>query len=90
MKKPKLIYIEWYDAMVNLSSWITQEEAIEWAENGEGLVKQVGWVIKETKSYILIASRLGQINSTSLDLGGVFKIPTKWVKKKIPISSSYL
>lgn len=59
MKKPKLIYIEWYDAMVNLSSWITQEEAIEWAENGEGLVKQVGWVIKETKSYILIASRLG-------------------------------
>ena len=77
-----LIYIEWFDAMSNLSSWMSEDDAIEWAENGEGLVKQVGWVIKETKSYILIAGRLGKINSDSLDLGGLFKIPTKWVKKK--------
>lgn len=82
-----LIYIEWADAMANLSTWIDVEDAIEWAENGEGLVRQVGWVIKETQNYLLIADRLGQINSTVPDLGGVFKIPIKWVKKRITISS---
>ena len=82
-----LIYIEWSDAMANISSWMTEEDAIEWAENGEGLVKQVGWLIKEGESYLLIAGRLGQINLGSPDIGGVFKIPTKWVKKKTVISS---
>ena len=85
--KYKLMYIEWQDAMSNISSWITEEDAIEWAKNGEGLVKQVGWIIKETKSYILIAGRLGQINMGAQDLGGVFKIPTKWIIKKELITS---
>ena len=82
-----LVYIEWCDAMANISHWMNEDDAIEWAENGEGLVKQVGWMIKETKSYRLIAGRLGQINSDSLDLGSLFKIPTQWVKKKQIISS---
>jgi len=84
-----LIYLDWCDAMANISSWTTEDDAIEWAENGEGLVKQVGWLIKETKNYLLIADRLGHINSGSTDLGGVFKIPTRWVKKRETISLSF-
>lgn len=37
-----LVYLEWYDAMSHLSTWVDQEDAIEWAEGSEGLVKQVG------------------------------------------------
>ena len=86
----KLVYIEWLDAMSNLSTWIDEQDAVEWSESSEGLVKQVGWLIKEDKNCVLLADRLGQINTGSPDLGGVFKIPSKWVKKKVVISSSQI
>ena len=84
----ELYYIEWHDAMANIQTWSTEDEAVEWAETSEGLVRHVGWLIKETKHYLLIAGRIGEINTDFPELGGVFKIPHKWVRKKVNISKA--
>ena len=80
------VYIEWIDAMAHDDVWIDEEDAVKWAEGDEGLVKQVGWIIKETSDYILLASRLGEINRDTPDFGGVFKIPTKWMRVREELS----
>jgi len=58
----QLYYIEWIDAMAYLPTWCNKNEIIEWANNNEGLVQHVGWIIEENKNYILISSRIGTIN----------------------------
>lgn len=86
----KLYYIEWMDAMAYLATWGDKEEITDWARSNEGLVKQVGWIIEENDNYILLASRIGLINTDEPDFGSVFKIPSRWVKKKKEITSSSL
>jgi len=82
-----LYYIEWEDATESETVWQSEKDAIEWAESStRGLVLQVGWIIKETEEYLLIAGSVGAISAEDVqDLGQVFKIPTKWVKKKVKI-----
>ncbi len=86
----ELVYIEWRDAMVKLSTWSSIEDCIEWADSSEGLVKEIGWIINETDSYLLLASRTGEINQDEPDLGGVFKIPKGCIVKRsgLKITSS--
>ena len=86
----KLYYIEWMDAMAYLPTWGDREEITEWANSNEGLVKQVGWIIEENENYILLSSRIGIINSDEPDFGSVFKIPSRWIKKRkeIDVTSS--
>ena len=48
----QLYYIEWIDAMAYLPTWCNKNEIIEWANNNEGLVQHVGWIIEENKNYI--------------------------------------
>lgn len=86
-KKAKLIYIEWEDATANIASaWHSEENAISWAEREQALIKQSGWLIKETEKYILLAARQFY-NGVSIDYGDVFKIPNGWVRKRINLSS---
>lgn len=82
-----IVYIEWCDAMAYLDTWTSTDDAIEWSKSNEGMVKQVGYLISKDKDHILLASRIGFINTDEPELGGVFKIPTKWVKKIITIAS---
>jgi hypothetical protein len=78
----KLYYIEWLDAMAYLPTWADKNTITDWASQSEGLIKHVGWIIEENENYILLASRIGIINSDEPEYGSVFKIPTRWVKHK--------
>lgn len=83
----KLIYIEWADTTspMNGKSWWYEDEAIQWAEEQDYWVCQTGFVIKETKKYLLLA---GHYNITYADgetiesLGQIIRIPKTWIRKR--------
>ncbi|HTA26186.1 MAG TPA: hypothetical protein VK809_00235 [Bacteroidia bacterium] len=80
------IYIEWCDAMSNNDSWETQDQIIAWADTENWVIRQVGFIIKETKEYILLASKYNP-QDTQIRVDGCIKIPKTWVRKRKAISS---
>lgn len=87
--KNKLIYLEWEDAC-SLHEWRHESQLLDWANNTEYMVKQVGWLIKETKRFIFIASRFSPGNTYQEiyedQYGMLQKIPKTWVRKRINLS----
>jgi len=82
----ELVYLEWCDAMINNEAWLTNEEVMDWADNDNWIVSQVGWILKETEEYIILASKSSKENKDSQELfGSVFKLPTTWIRKRIAI-----
>lgn len=77
-QKGKLIYIEWGDAISN-TGWMSKEEAIQWGKEQLWIVKNVGWVLDETKDYLLLAAKY---SDGCGDYGLVHKIPKTWIKKR--------
>jgi len=86
----ELIYIEWCDAMVNQSSWLGIDEAIQWSETNNWIVSEVGFVLKETDEYILIANKKNLYDPDNIEVGGVMKIPTTWIKKRVNLTNYVL
>lgn len=78
----KAVYIEWCDAITNENSWLSKSEAIEWAESKNWIVKHLGFIVKETDEYILIAGEIGGMTSEDPLLGNVTKIPKTWIKSR--------
>ncbi len=82
-----LVYIEWCDAMINTNSWLSIEEAVEWAENKHWIVSEVGFLLKETKEYILLSNKKNLYDKDNTEVGGIIKIPTTWIKKRIDLTA---
>lgn len=80
-QKYPLIYIEWCDAYGN-SAWFTEKEAIAWGEGDDWVNKQVGWLLKETKEYMVIASRW---QNAQEQWGHLQKIPKTWIRERITL-----
>ena len=85
--KFKIIYIEWCDAMVNSNSWMNFKEAKKWSETENWVVSEVGFLLKETKEYILIANKKSSYNEYNPEVGGIMKIPTTWIRKRINLTN---
>ena len=82
--KPKLVYIEWADATSPVETWWSLERAVEWAEEDSFWIESIGWVLKETNKYILLAA-----NQSTTDTGckiveycNFLKIPKTWIRKR--------
>jgi len=74
-----LVLIEWIDAS-SRASWVDLKEIIEWAETADEdfRVHEVGWLIRETKDYILLCPQIGKDDV----LGNSMKIPKgAWLRK---------
>lgn len=84
MSDQKLIYIQWCDAISNQQPWLSEDEAIEWADNNNWVNEQVGWVIKETEKYLLLAGERNLYVSES-HYGHILKIPTTWILKRVEL-----
>jgi hypothetical protein len=78
----EIIYIEWCDAMSSTEAWTSESDAIEWAESNDWVNKQVGFVVKETDKFLLLAGEIGNIESSEPQLGQLIKIPTTWILKR--------
>lgn len=79
MKIGPLVYVEWVDASSN-SGWFTYDQAEKWIEQPNWLVKQVGWIIRETKRHLILAGRL-EVDDCEL-IGQLQKIPKTWIIKR--------
>lgn len=77
--KNKIYYIKWCDATSNIVPWWTKDEAITWADNELWQVEIVGWLLKKTNKYILIASKKSIDSDNETQYGQLFKIPTTWI-----------
>lgn len=80
--KPKLVYIEWNDAIYN-ANWFTTEQVQDWAKISKFLIKEVGWLIEENKDFIVLGcGRKEEDDFTTEQWVGLHKIPKGWIKIK--------
>ena len=70
------VEIEWVDAYEMESGWHTIEEA---EKATPPTVFSLGYVVKETKEFIIIAGDKGRKGDS--DCGRVQVIPRNWIKK---------
>lgn len=66
-----MVYMEWIDIVATDSGWHTVEELNIWLETETDTVKQVGFIYKETKSYIVLIDSF----ITTDHVGAAIKIP---------------
>jgi hypothetical protein len=77
----KLIYLEWEDAS-GLNVWMDADE-VETYSRGHFLVRQVGFVLKETPRYLLIAGQwIPEDDFHDEKFGDVTRIPKTWVRTR--------
>lgn len=74
----KFLKITWRDAEDFGSTWSEEEEAIEFAGQ-DCLVESYGFLIKQTKLYILLAADRTLSGNKPGELGRLCKIPRKMV-----------
>lgn len=80
-----LVYIEWCDAITNHESWISEDEALKWAESERWVNKHVGFLIKETDEYLLLAGEIGGTDNDK-NYGHVTKIPKTWIRQRTELN----
>lgn len=84
-QEKQAIYIEWCDSTHDAGDWKTAEECEEWARNSLWTVRQVGFIIEENDSYLVLAARVGCEGDESIEpvYGQLQKIPKTWILKRI-------
>lgn len=82
----KLVYLEWCDATSN-AGWFDKDELEAWSEQTTWIIKEAGWLIKETKKYLVFANGWkpddGWVDEKYV---GVHKIPKTWVLNRKDLS----
>lgn len=85
-KNPKLYYIEWEDPASEHSGWFELiDDELEKLVPAE--VKSVGWIIKENKKYIVVASSLIEKDNIG---GGDTTILKSLIRRKVEIDPNEL
>ena len=72
-----LVLIKWIDAESD-SDWEGLSRVSTWADE-HFVVQEVGWIICETKNYIVVCS---QVTVKDDNFGNKTKIPRKWITYK--------
>lgn len=86
-KNPPLIYIEWCDAISDTPKWVSGSDAIAWCEGEDWIIKQSGFLLMETKEYILMASKYNPHSQGDDMFFGLHKIPKTWIRKRKNLKS---
>lgn len=89
MSKPKgfkLVYIQWCDAISKTSGWAGLSECLEWGDSNDWVIDEVGYLLKETKQYLLLANKVSHHSSDEPLFDQVMKIPKTWIFKRKALS----
>ena len=76
--RSELYEIKWLDAYEMESGWLPVEDALAVRPSP---MRSVGYVLKETKEYIILAADIGS-NQIDKDVGRVTVIPGQWIVDK--------
>ena len=77
--RSELYVVKWLDAYEMESGWLDLEDALK-IKPPE--VCSVGYVLKETKEYIILAGDIGS-DQIDKDVGRVTVIPGQWIVSKV-------
>lgn len=84
LKQDTLIYLEWEDAH-SRSGWHTKDEIQKYWEEERCIVKEIGWIYKETKNSLLLYGRIqewAEDEPEDIQYGLLQKIPKSWIRKR--------
>jgi len=83
----KLIYIEWCDVISSGSEWTEESKLGEWIDDTQWVIKQCGFIIRETPKYILLAGHIKMEDSfTETQYGHLQKIPKGLILKRVDLT----
>ena len=85
--KYKLIYVEWADTISPVEKrWYQDTEAIDWADNEDYWVCETGFLIKETKEWILLSAKYNVTargkDNEYISHSDLVKIPKGWIRNR--------
>ena len=83
--KHKLIYIEWEDACSS-DAWMSEDGVSKWADLGRYIVKQVGFIYKETNELLILYGGYQEFEDYQLQYHQLIKIPKGWIRKRINLT----
>lgn len=73
--------------MVNQNSWLSLKEVKDWSQSENWIVSEiVFFLIEETEEYLLIANKKSNFDIDNPEVGGLMKIPTTWIRKRINLT----
>ena len=81
----KLIYIEWEDVTSN-DAWRNESIAESWASEGSWIVKQVGFVYKETKKELILVGGIHEEEEYQNSYHQMLRIPKSLIHKRINLT----
>lgn len=74
----KLIYCTWEDICSTDSSWRSTEDALEWSDAAQSIVRQVGFLVDQDENYlVLCCSYLPELDL----IGTTIRIPKSTIKE---------
>jgi nitrous oxidase accessory protein NosD len=79
--KKKLVLVKWHDAC-NTGEWHTDQEVDEWLKDSSFECENVGYLIRETKDFIVLAAR---VSWGDKQYGLLEKLPRKMIDKIITL-----
>ncbi len=85
-----IIYLEWCDAIADSTRWMSVNDAKDWGKNEDWVIKQVCFLLDETKEYLLLANRINPHLKTEdeIRVDGLLKLPKTWVRNRIDLSGT--
>lgn len=54
MEERKLILIQWVDITSTDGNWRSTEEALEWSDSADSIVRQTGFLVTQDEDYITL------------------------------------
>ncbi|AQW94781.1 hypothetical protein CMU89_00330 [Elizabethkingia anophelis] len=88
MEKGKypLVYIEWEDSYSVPQQWHTEDEMTGILADESFTVKQTGFVLKETDTFIVLANLLNELSLSEDQYSGLHRIPKGCLIKKVELN----
>ena len=81
MSKNRIKKIQWLDAVAN-KSWFYEDEMKIWSEKTNCIIEEIGFIVAETKDYIVFATSIKQDDGVEpIRYGGLHKIPKQMIIK---------
>lgn len=88
--KYPLVYIEWEDAYSVQMEWKIEDELTGILADECFIIKQSGFVLKETDEFIVLANQLNELNLSEDQYSGLHRIPKGCLRKKIDLTLASL
>lgn len=89
-KRPKLVYLEWVDSTGHGQRWKYESDL----SNRPGLVTTVGFVVKEDKRCITVASAIGDhslsVPEHEFEYGGIHTIVKACIYRRVDLGDPRL